>query len=568
MSDPPQAAAPSEPAPPGRARHRRLARRTALVSGLTLISRVLGYVREVVSAALFGDRSGVYDAFITAWRVPNLFRRFLGEGALSTSFQTALTAVDADHGEEAGRTLFLSTLRVLLGLLVGLCLVVMALVALAPDRMPVTGWAWLGKDPAEVRELTLRVMPFVVFVCVAALTTGALHVRGFFAAPSIAPAAMNVVWIGALFVVAARFGWSADVPVEGLSADPVARGVAGELRHLEMVRTLAWGVLLAGTVQLAVQWPALRAAGFLGRGRPAPLPAGAPRPGDVLRRAAPLALGAAVYQINVMVDGLMAEGLLSDGGPTLHYFANRVQQFPLALIAIAATSAVFPALQQLGHERDLASLRRLHDRTHIAVAAVALPAAAGLFALSTPVVQVSFERGAFGAEGVQRTADALRVLCIAILPAGATGLVARTYYAMGDYVTPVKVSVAMLALNAGLNAWFLVGLGMDVDGLAAATTITSALNVVLLLPGLTRTLGLPRSEVRVLPRFGRILAASAVCAVVAGTTEVTLDGPCGRTVALFAAIGAGAAAYAAVAQWIGVDEVRALVAKVRARFSR
>ena len=95
-------------------RHERLGRRTALVSSLTLVSRVLGFVREVLSAALFGDRSGIYDAFITAWRVPNLFRRFLGEGALSTSFQTALTATDAEHGDEVGAALFARTLRMLL----------------------------------------------------------------------------------------------------------------------------------------------------------------------------------------------------------------------------------------------------------------------------------------------------------------------------------------------------------------------------------------------------------------------------------------------------------------------
>ena len=85
------------------ARHGRLVRRTALVSALTLVSRVLGFVREMIAAALFGDRSGIYDAFITAWRIPNLFRRFLGEGAIATSFQTALTEVDADHGDDAGR---------------------------------------------------------------------------------------------------------------------------------------------------------------------------------------------------------------------------------------------------------------------------------------------------------------------------------------------------------------------------------------------------------------------------------------------------------------------------------
>ena len=137
-------------------RHRGLFGRTALVSGLTLVSRVLGYVREMISAALFGDRSAVYDAFITAWRVPNLFRRFLGEGALGTSFQTALTEVDGNHGEETGRRLFLDTLRLATLILVGLCLVVMGLARLVPDEMPFTGWRWLGADPEPVRDLVGR----------------------------------------------------------------------------------------------------------------------------------------------------------------------------------------------------------------------------------------------------------------------------------------------------------------------------------------------------------------------------------------------------------------------------
>ncbi|MEM8713012.1 MAG: lipid II flippase MurJ, partial [Planctomycetota bacterium] len=301
------------------------------------MSRILGLVREVVSSALFGDRSGIYDAFITAWRVPNLFRRFLGEGALSTSFQTALTAVDGDHGDEAGNALFRQTVKMLLGLLVGLCLLLMGLVALAPDRMPLTGWAWLGKDPDAVRELTLRMLPFVVLVCVSALFTGALHVRGRFGAPAIAPAAMNVVWLVVLFAIAARFGWFGSSP-----RAPGELGEAGQLREIAMARWLAGGVLVAGLVQLLVQAPSLRAAGFAFSGRlragerTAPkLPEGAPRPLEILKRSAPLALGAAVYQINVMVDGLMAESLLPNGGPTLHYLANRLQQFPLALVAIA-----------------------------------------------------------------------------------------------------------------------------------------------------------------------------------------------------------------------------------------
>ena len=545
-----------------RGRHKRLGARTALISALTLVSRVLGYIREVIAAALFGDQSGIYDAFITAWRVPNLFRRFLGEGALSTSFQTALTAVDNDYGDAAGASLFARTLKVLIGLLIALTLVVMGVVLAAPDEMPFTGWNWLGADPGAVRELTVRVMPFVVLVCVAALFTGALHVRGRFGAPAIAPAAMNVVWIAVLGGLALHFGLHGPSP-----AAPGEAGEEGAARHMEMARWLGWGVLAAGIVQLAVHLPSLRAAGLIAprthRSHDA-LPPGAPRPLDVLKRAAPLALGAAVYQVNVMVDGLMAESLLDDGGPTLHYFANRVQQFPIALIAIAATSAVFPALQALGHRRDLAELRVLHDRTHMAIAAIALPAAVGLWFLAEPVVEVSFERGAFGREGVERTTLALKALCFAILPAGATGLIARTYYAMGDFRRPVVVSIAMLVLNVGLNAWFLVGFGMDVEGLAAATATTSALNAVLLLPGLTRKLGLPATREHVVLPLVKMLLASVLSGALASGCEILLDDVIGRSLALFAAIGTGGVSYLVFGSLLRIEWVTSLAA----RFSR
>ena len=360
-------------------------------------------------------------------------------------------------------------------------------------------------------------------------------------------------------MIAWHFGW-------GDGSEPGV-GSAGQVeRHVAMARWLAWGLLLAGLVQLVVQWPALRKAGLLG-GREGlrALPEGAPGPGEVLRRSAPLALGAAVYQINVMVDGLMAESLLSNGGPTAHYYANRVQQFPLALVAVAATSAVFPALQQLGHRRELLALRRLHDRTHLAIVAVALPAAVGLFVLARPVVEVSFEHGAFGPEGVDRTTRALKALCFAIVPAGATGLVARTYYSVGDFSTPVKVSAAMLVLNGLLNVLFLVVLGMDVEGLAAATAVTSALNVAMLLPGLTRRLGLPKSEVPFRRALPRMVAASVVSGVAAGAVERTLEGALGPALALFLAIGAGGGAYLGAALALGIEDVRAISKKVLAR---
>ncbi len=555
---------PTEPSAPDAApvdltrRHTRLFRRTALVSVLTLVSRVLGYLREMLSAALFGDRSAVFDAFITAWRVPNLFRRFLGEGALSTSFQTALTEVEGAQGEAAGERLFAGTARLVFGVLVGLCLAVMALVSLMPDTMPVTGWHWLGADPEPVRDLTVRVMPFVVLICLSALIGGALHVRGIFGAPAWAPAVLNIAWLVTLGIISWRFGF---------------RDTVDDARHLEMARVLAWGVLAAGLAQLLVQIPALRRAGFLRRprnpGREPGLDAGLD-PGrgaaetrlgarDVLRRSLPLAFGAAVYQINVMLDGLMAEGLLPDGGPTLHYYANRVQQFPMALIAVAATSAVFPLLQAHGQKGARVSLRQLHDRTHRAIAFVALPASVGLFVLARAVIATSFERGAFGPEGVERASAALRYLTLAILPAGATGLVARTYYAMGDFRTPVRVSSVMLVLNVGLNLVLIRGFGMDVDGLALATALTSWAGLLALWPGLCSRLDLPPGDRAHLGPLARMALAAALSGGAAAGCQRALGGSSGSLqggAGLLVSILAGVLAYAVATRALGLPEAR------------
>ena len=248
-----------EPAPRGAdvvARHRDLLARSALVAALTLLSRGLGFVREALMAAVFGDRSFVSDAFYTAWRVPNLFRRLLGEGALSTALQTAMTRLDVEAGDAAGRTLFQSTLRWLGGVLVVVTPLAMLVMLVLPDEAPLFGGAWLGPAPAVVRDLTARVLPYVPLVCVAAVCGGALAVRGHFAIPNLAPTLMNLVWIGALVAIGMRWNWGRD---EGgaLEAD----------EQWTMARWLVLGLLLGGTVQLAVHWPPLARHGLLGRER-------------------------------------------------------------------------------------------------------------------------------------------------------------------------------------------------------------------------------------------------------------------------------------------------------------
>jgi len=519
-------------------------KRFKLVSVLTLASRILGFVREVLSAMLFGDRSGIYDAFITAWRLPNLFRRFLGEGAISTALQTRLTEVDAERGDEAGRQLFLRTLGLVFVALLLLCALVMAAIAVAPDRLPVLGWAWLGEDPGPVRELCLRLMPFVVLICLAGLCGGALQVRGHFAAPAFARAVMNVWWIGMLVGIGVAYGWSAGEPT----------ALEGAERHMEMARVLAWGVLAAGAIQLVVHVPALLRHGLLLRASTSAALAEPMRGAwGVFKSSVPLAFGAAVYQINVMIDGLMAEGLLRNGGPSAHYYANRIQQFPLALIPIAATSAVFPALKALGHLGRKDELRSLHDKAQLGIAFLALPASFGLFLLAPSMCSVLFEHGEYGPDGIERMSSALRMLGLALVPAGAVGLVSRSYYAIDDFRTPVRISAWMLVANVGLNALFVVGLQMDADGLALGTALSSWGSLLLLWPGLARALGPAPDPTRATPLVLRMLFASALAAGASFATDSGLSALLPAPLALACAALVGIGAYFGVALLLGLS---------------
>ncbi len=537
-------------------RHKGLFRRTALVSGLTLASRVIGFARESIAASMFGDRSAVNDAFVTAWRVPNLFRAMLGEGAISTALQTSLTKADAERGDAAGRALFLAFVRTTAWILIAVCAVGMVLVHFMPDTMPFTEIHWLGQDPGPVRELIVRMLPFVIFVCLSAIASGALNVRGHYLSPSLAPVVMNCWWILSLFIVAREFGWRRP---------PDASDAAELTRQMGMARWLAGFVLIAGAILVLVQVPALLKTGLLSGSRGA-ASAHASEVGAILRASAPLAVGAAVYQINVLASGLMAEALLANGGPTALYYASRLQQLPLSLVSMAATSAVFPAFAALGQVRAHAQLKKLHDDTHLAVAFVAVPATFGMLVLARPICAVCFQHGAFGAEGVERTASALRWLTVAILPAGAVGLVARAYYALGDVKTPVKIAVVVLSANLVLNFVFVAGMHMDADGLALATAIAAWANLILLWPGLRRrfdssqSFEVERGDARI--RLAKIVAAGAVAAGVAWVVEYLLSPSQGSAIGLSAAIGSAIVVFACAAHWARLPEWQVVLRRI------
>jgi len=528
------------------ARHKGLVARTVLVAGLTLLSRLLGFAREALMAAVFGSQSVISDAFITAWRVPNLFRRLLGEGALATSLQAAMTRADIERGDAAGRALFRATLRLMGGLLVLLSVVLMLVVWWLPDHMPITGWAWLGADPEPVRDLTVRVTPYVLFVCLAAVCGGALAVRGHYAWPNFAPTVMNLVWIATLVAIGYAAGWGAA---------PVAEPAQEVARQWQLARWLAWGLLFGGMLQLLVHLVPLARFGLSGA-----------TPGEradawaVLRATGPLVVGAAIYQINVMIDGLMAESLLVTGGPSALYYANRLQQFPMALISTAAVNSVFPVLNAHGHLGEKARVRALHDRTQLGILYLALPAATVMFALALPSASVCYEHGKYGLDGVLRVAEGLRMLAFALIPAGAAALASRVFVAMGDLRTPVRAALWMLLANVGLNVLCVRALGMDVAGLTLSTALTSWGNLIWLIHAQRTRLGLPPSSPDFAGRVVRIALAALLAALAAFAAHrfagpLLAPGDERRSIAtLLLALAAAGGVYAAASHTLGIPE--------------
>jgi putative peptidoglycan lipid II flippase len=284
----------------------------------------------------------------------------------------------------------------------------------------------------------------------------------------------------------------------------------------------------------------------------------------ILRASAPLALGAAVYQVNVLVGGFLAEALLADGGPAALYYATRLQQLPLSLVSVAATSAVFPALTALGHVRDLAGLRKLHDETQLGVAFLAVPATVGLFVFAEPIVALCFRHGAFGDEGVARTTAALRGLTLAILPVGAAGLVARTRYALGDFAGPVRVALAVLLLNTALNVLLVAGLNLDVGALGAAAAAAAWANLAWLLPGLGR-LGLPRMGREVIGRLARITTISAAACGVSWLVLELGIGPLRPWIEVVVAILVSSTLYIGLSRAAGAPELARFWTHLRGR---
>ena len=457
-----------------------------------MVSRVLGLCRDIAVTALIPGASR--DAFIVAFRFPNMLRDLVGEGASNAAFVPVLSETIENESEDAFRELtsaLMSALIVILGVITVLGFVfVPHLFGLFGLLGRVTGeTAVTPEDVALMRSLARWTFPYIFFIGMAVFAMGPLFIKKHYATPSWSPALLNLSLIAACFALRDRF------------ADPAW--------------ALVVGVWIGGAAQLLVQYMALARH------------AGAWRPNFHLRHPgirkalwllAPVLIGQAAGEVNKLVDTMFA-ARLGGGSVTALFYANRLVQLPLSVFGIAIAAAILPTISRAAARGGLGEIRaHLMQGLRQSIFLIA-PALAVLFALRIPIVALLFQRGAFDAADTERTAAALLfyaggLICFAWVKVAVAG-----FYAVQDTRTPVIVASLSMCLNIALN-FALVG-SLRFRGLALATTISYSVNFLLLYALLSRRFGALWDAAFVSSILRTILAAGGTAVVLVLTSSYT-----------------------------------------------
>jgi putative peptidoglycan lipid II flippase len=396
-----------------------LLRAAASVSGMTLLSRITGLVREILLASFFGAGLA-FDAFVVAFRIPNLLRRLFAEGAFSQAFVPVLGEYRGREGDEATRELAGKVLAVLAA---GL-FVVTAIGVIAAPVVVYLSASGFAADPAKFALTTAMVrvcFPYILFISLVSFSAGVLNTYGAFKAPAFTPVLLNLCFIGFAILVAP---------------------------HLERpVLALAWAVFVGGLVQLAFQVPFLARIRMLPRPRWDPKDAGVRR---ILKLMAPAALGVSVAQVSLLINTQIASWL-GDGPVSWIYYADRLMEFPSALLGVALGTVILPSLVRHHAAEDPVAYSRLLDWGLRVTLLLAAPAAVALGLLAVPLVSTLFWHGEFTRGDVLMTRSALIGYAVGLLGIILVKVLAPGFYAKQNIRTPVKVAVVTLVVTQLLN---------------------------------------------------------------------------------------------------------------------
>ena len=538
---------------------KQVARATWVVSGATMISRVFGYIRDAVIAAYFGTGTSA-DAFIAAFKVPNFLRRLFGEGALTVSFVPVFTEELERKGEPAAKELASVVFTAFFALL---SLITVVGVIFAPQIvwLMVPGFEGVS-EKAELTVYLTRVMfPYVLLICLVALAMGILNSTKHFFAPAFAPVLLNVSMIAAAMAL---------TPV----VDPPSLA-------------LAIGVVAGGVVQLLFQIPFLYKKGYLPRIRVNPSHPGLRKIAFLLL---PALFGMAVHTLAVFINSIFAS-MLREGSVSCFFYADRLMELPLGVFAIAVGTAVLPSMSRQAAKLDFDGLKDTMGFGIKLVLFITLPATAGMVALSEPIINVLFQRGAFDLEATQITAQTLVFFCLGLPFFSILRVVVPVFYSMKDTLTPVLLAVTAVVTTLLCDVlfigpveypeWPIVALlaqkmnitgPLGVGGLALATSVGAMVNCI----GLTFIL-----KTRIGRIGGRAIAFSVsrslLAAAVMGVAvwypvrffDFTTDGfGVVKVAALAGIIALGMAVYAGVAAALGSPELQSAVGIFRRKFGR
>ena len=424
------------------------------MAAATMTSRVLGMVREMVYARFMGD-GWVAGAFQLAFTIPNLFRRLLGEGALTAAFIPVFKEKEKNHGEAE---MWRASNAVISGLIVAAAVVV----ALALVGVSIALGVHQFSAQTDLMLRLLRVMfPYMLLVCVAAVFMGMLNARGHFFIPAMGATMLNIVMIASVLLLAPKMG--TELP--------------------EQIFALAIGVLAAGVAQAAFQLPTLRREGFrynwVSPWRDETV-------GRVVRQMIPGTIGVAAFQINVLLTQSVAFWVSPQIVASFNY-AVRLMELPQGVFGISLATYLLPTLSGMAAEKKYDDFRTTLRSGVSTLLFFNVIAAILLIVLATPIVRLLFERGLFTTESTDRAALALVCLAPGLVAFSTVNVLARAFYALGDTTTPMKIGVACLALNLVLAIALVHPLRQG--GLGIANTATSICNVSLLLFALRKKMG-------------------------------------------------------------------------------
>ena len=519
-------------------------RATGIVSIAILCSRVLGLIREQVFAGLFGAGRNL-DAFLMAFRLPNMLRDLFAEGALSTAFITTFSQKIATESDDSAWRLA-NKVATLTGIFMSA--VTLLGIVFAPQLVELmTWWSW-SPEKTELTILLTRIMwPFILLVSLAALAMGMLNAKNVFGAPAMASSFFN---LGSI-IGGVVFGWWLD-PNFG------ARSLIG----------LAIGTLIGGLWQLTAQFPSLRRVGFKFNPDFKWRDSGVR---TILILMGPAVIAASAVQVNVLINSGFA-ARLGDGAVSWLNIAFRLMQLPLGIFGVAVATVTLPLVSRSAALGNKTEFRGALAHALRLVMLLTIPSAIGLIILAEPIIGMIYQHWRFTSAATIQTAAALRFYAIGLVGYSAVKVLAPAFYALDKRNLPMLVSLFSIGVNIGLNWFFTLRLELGHRGLALSTSLVAITNFLILYAMMRRYVG--RLETGVMLRtLAKLLLAGALLAGICLAAQHFILAAGGSTllrqaVGLVVTIAAGGAAFFGAAYLLHVAELRDVVQLVRGRFSK